>query len=61
MNQNSKATGGAGIGGAIGTIIVWYGPQAGWFTMSSPEEGAMIATALGVIVAFAVRWLPEPK
>lgn len=60
MSENKTVTGSI-VGGAIGTIIVWYGPQAGWFVIDSPEIGGAIAAAIGSIVAYLARYLPKPK
>lgn len=55
------ATGGAGTGGALGFLIVQFGPQFGWFEAFSGSEGAAVAAAMGVVFAFVARYLPEPK
>ena len=59
MSENKTVTASV-AGGAIGTILVWIGPQLGWFTVDTPEVGAAIAAAVGSIVAFGARYLPTP-
>ena len=57
--QNNKSVTGAGVGGALGYLVVWIGPQFGLFTVSTPEEGAMVATAFGMLFSWGARYLPD--
>lgn len=57
--QNNKSATGAGVGGALGALVVWFGPQMGAFTVSTPEEGAMVAAAFGAVFSFLARYLPD--
>ena len=59
MNPNNKATAGAGIGGALGALLVWFGPQQDWFTLATPDEGAMVGAAFGMVFTYLSRFLPE--
>lgn len=66
MNSTSKApvpkvlasTAGAGLGGALGTILVWLLSANG---IEVPESvGAAFDTVLAVVVAFVAGYLTPP-
>ncbi len=59
--QANKTVAGGGVGGALGYLVTIFGPKFGWFTLASADEGAAIATALGLVFAWLARYLPEPK
>lgn len=56
----NNAVGGAGVGSAIGVIIVVLVPE---FTEIewTPEKAALMTAALGTVVAWAFRYLPKPR
>lgn len=67
MNETSRApvpkvlaaTGGSGIGGAIGAVVVWALSQAGLDV--PPEIGIAIATLCSAVAAFIAGYFTPPK
>ena len=51
--------GGAGIGGAIGAVVVWALAQAG--VDVPPEIGIAISTICSVVIGFAAGYFTPPR
>lgn len=68
MDPKSKntAVAGAGVGGAMATLMVMFAPLADW--MGKPPdiplselEVALAVTAFSTIFSWAFRFMPKPK
>lgn len=51
--------GGAGVGGAIGAVVVWALAQAG--VDAPPEIGIAISTICSVVIGFAAGYFTPPR
>ncbi|MDH3911896.1 MAG: hypothetical protein OEU09_11420 [Rhodospirillales bacterium] len=64
VTLKSTATG-SGVGGALGFLLVWLGPQWNLFETPGPEIAAALTAAFGVVFTgiggLVGRYLPAPR
>ncbi len=59
MQKTHQHAAGAGVGGALGFVVVMFLPKLADITIT-PEEAAGLTAALGVLFSYLVKFLPRP-
>lgn len=61
MSTNKRVAGNAALGAMVTPILVWwwngFNPD---LPQLSPEVAASVGSIIGVVISYAVSWLPRP-